>query len=43
MNQQDYDDLRRMRAINHEHDISYVNANLIAIKDGPRQGGLLNI
>jgi len=26
-----------------EHDISYVNANLIAIKDGPRQGGLLNV
>jgi glycosyltransferase involved in cell wall biosynthesis len=26
-----------------EHNISYVNANLIAIKDGPRQGGLLNI
>lgn len=26
-----------------EHHISYVNANLIAIKDGPRQGGLLNI
>jgi len=24
------------------HDGSYVNANLIAIKDGPRQGGLLN-
>jgi hypothetical protein len=23
--------------------ISYVNANLIAIKDGPRQGGLLQI
>lgn len=26
-----------------EHDISYVNANLIAIKDGPRQGGILNV
>ncbi|MDX6224880.1 MAG: hypothetical protein QOE64_1256 [Frankiales bacterium] len=26
-----------------EHQISYVNANLIAIKDGPRQGGLLKI
>jgi glycosyltransferase involved in cell wall biosynthesis len=26
-----------------EHLISYVNANLIAIKDGPRQGGLLNV
>lgn len=25
------------------HQISYVNANLIAIKDGPRQGGLLKI
>jgi glycosyltransferase involved in cell wall biosynthesis len=26
-----------------EHNISYVTANLIAIKDGPRQGGLLQI
>lgn len=26
-----------------QHHISYVNANLIAIKDGPRQGGFLNI
>ena len=26
-----------------QHDISYVNANLVAVKDGPRQGGLLNI
>jgi glycosyltransferase involved in cell wall biosynthesis len=26
-----------------EHNISYVNANLIAIKDGPRQGGPLTI
>ena len=26
-----------------EHQIPYVNANLIAIKDGPRQGGLLKI
>jgi O-antigen biosynthesis protein len=26
-----------------EHNISYVNANLIAIKEGPRQGGLLLI
>ena len=26
-----------------EHDVSYVCANLIAIKDGPRQGGLLTI
>jgi len=25
-----------------EHNISYICANLIAIKDGPRQGGLLN-
>lgn len=24
-----------------QHNISYVNANLVAIKDGPRQGGLL--
>jgi O-antigen biosynthesis protein len=26
-----------------QHQISYVNANLIAIKDGPRQGGILSI
>ena len=26
-----------------EHKISYVCANLIAIKDGPRQGGFLLI
>lgn len=26
-----------------QHNISYVNANLIAIKNGPRQGGLLNV
>jgi glycosyltransferase involved in cell wall biosynthesis len=26
-----------------QHKISYVNANLIAIKDGPRQGGLFNM
>jgi SAM-dependent methyltransferase len=26
-----------------EHNIPYVCANLIAIKEGPRQGGLLNI
>ena len=25
-----------------QHDISYVFANLVAIKDGPRQGGLVN-
>ena len=25
-----------------EHHISYVNANLIALKDGPRQGGICN-
>jgi O-antigen biosynthesis protein len=24
-----------------QHNISYVNANLVAVKDGPRQGGLL--
>jgi SAM-dependent methyltransferase len=26
-----------------QHNIPYVNANLIAIKDGPRQGGILSI